>query len=80
MPDDMMFSEKFSGAMGTRVAMTDLAREVYDRWLADFPPEERGEGYLKADIWYMEHWSFLLDLYIMYKTVANALHKDKQAY
>ena len=38
------------------------------------------EGRVKADIWYMEHWSFLLDLYIMYKTVANALHKDKQAY
>lgn len=38
------------------------------------------EGRVKADIWYMEHWSFLLDFYIMYKTVANALHKDKQAY
>ena len=38
------------------------------------------EGRVKADIWYMEHWSFLLDLYIMYKTVANVLHKDKQAY
>ena len=32
------------GSGGTRVAMTDLAREVYDRWLADFPPEERGGG------------------------------------
>lgn len=38
------------------------------------------EGRVKADIWYMEHWSFLLDLYIIYKTVANALHKDKKAY
>ena len=38
------------------------------------------EGRVKADIWYMEHWAFLLDLYIMYKTAANALHKDKQAY
>ena len=38
------------------------------------------EGRVKADIWYMEHWSFLLDLYIMYKTVANVLHKDKQVY
>ena len=38
------------------------------------------EGRVKADIWYMEHWSFLLDLYIMYKTVANVLRKDKQAY
>ena len=25
------------------------------------------EGRVKADIWYMEHWSFLLDLYIMYE-------------
>ena len=38
------------------------------------------EGRVKADIWYMEHWSFLLDLYIIYKTVANALHKDQKAY
>ena len=38
------------------------------------------EGRVKADIWYMEHWTFMLDLYIIYKTVANALHKDKQAY
>lgn len=38
------------------------------------------EGRVKADIWYMEHWSFLLDLYIIYKTLANAFHKDKKAY
>ncbi len=42
-------------------------------------PEEM-EGRVKADIWYMEHWSFLLDLYILYKTLTNALHKDKKAY
>lgn len=42
-------------------------------------PEEM-EGRVKADIWYMEHWSFLLDLYILYKTVTNTLHKDKKAY
>lgn len=38
------------------------------------------EGRVKADIWYMENWTFLLDLYIIYKTVANAVKKDKQAY
>lgn len=38
------------------------------------------EGRVKADIWYMEHWSVLLDLYIVYKTVINALRKDKKAY
>ena len=60
------------GSGGTRVAMTDLAREVYDRWLADFPPEERGEGYLKADFtqekfltyyttWYLNHIAQLVE-------------------
>ena len=38
------------------------------------------EGRVERDIWYLEHWTFMLDLYIIYKTVANALHKDKQAY
>lgn len=42
-------------------------------------PEEM-EGRVKADIWYMEHWSFLLDLYIIYKTMTNTLHKDRKAY
>lgn len=38
------------------------------------------EGRIKGDIWYIEHWSFWLDLYIIYKTVANALHGEKNAY
>lgn len=42
-------------------------------------PEDM-EGRVKADIWYMEHWSFLLDLYIVYKTVVNAFSKDRKAY
>lgn len=42
-------------------------------------PEEM-EGRIKADIWYMEHWSFLLDLYIIYKTVTKTIHKDRKAY
>ena len=57
---------------------------VLPYWVTGFRGETREledmEGRVKADIWYMEHWSFLLDLYIMYKTVANVLHKDKQAY
>lgn len=32
------------------------------------------EGRIQGDIWYIEHRSFGLDLYIIYKTVANALH------
>ena len=41
---------------------------------------EQMEGRIRGDIWYIEHWSFGLDLYIIYKTVANALHGDKNAY
>lgn len=35
------------------------------------------EGRVKADIWYMEHWTILLDLYIIYKTVANVIVGEK---
>ena len=38
------------------------------------------EGRVMRDIWYIEHWTFLLDLYIMYKTVYNAIHGEKTAY
>jgi len=38
------------------------------------------EGRVRGDIWYMEHWSIWLDIYIMYKTVANAVKGDKNAY
>ncbi len=39
------------------------------------------EGRIKADIWYMEHWTFMLDLYIIYKTIANVVaQKDDKAF
>lgn len=38
------------------------------------------EGRVKKDIWYIENWSFLLDLRILYKTVMNVMHGDKHAY
>ena len=38
------------------------------------------EGRVQGDIWYIEHWSFWLDIYIMYKTVANVIQGDKEAY
>ena len=38
------------------------------------------EGRILGDIWYIEHWSFGLDLFIIYKTVANALYGEENAY
>ena len=38
------------------------------------------EGRVMGDIWYIEHWSLGLDLYIMYRTVYNVIHGDKEAY
>ena len=38
------------------------------------------EGRIRGDIWYIEHWSFWLDLYIIYKTVANIFHGEENAY
>lgn len=38
------------------------------------------EGRVMRDIWYIEHWTFMLDLYIIYKTVYNAVRGEKEAY
>lgn len=38
------------------------------------------EGRVKKDIWYIENWSFLLDLRIILKTVINIMLGDKNAY
>ena len=38
------------------------------------------EGRIKGDIWYIEHWSFWLDIYIIYKTVANVITGEEKAY
>ena len=35
---------------------------------------------VEKDIWYIEHWSFGLDLFIIYRTIANAIHGEKNAY
>ncbi len=37
-------------------------------------------GRIRGDIWYIEHWSFWLDLYIIYKTVANVIVGEEKAY
>ena len=38
------------------------------------------EGRIRGDIWYIEHWSFWLDIYIIYKTIANVFRGEKNAY
>lgn len=38
------------------------------------------EKRVDLDIWYLENWSFLLDLKIVVKTVTNMLKKDEMAY
>lgn len=38
------------------------------------------EKRINADIWYMEHWTLLLDLYIIHKTIMNIFIGEKNAY
>lgn len=38
------------------------------------------ENRIRNDIWYIEHWTFMLDIYIIFKTVANAVRGEKNAY
>lgn len=38
------------------------------------------QGRVERDIWYIEHWSFVLDLSIIVRTVTNAIHGEKNAY
>ena len=38
------------------------------------------EGRVRRDIWYLENWSLLLDIRIIFMTVWNALRQDEHAY
>ncbi len=38
------------------------------------------QGRVERDMWYIEHWSFLLDLKIIVKTVTNAVRGEKNAF
>lgn len=38
------------------------------------------EGRIERDIWYIENWSFLLDIEIILRTVGSTLIPDKKAY
>jgi putative colanic acid biosynthesis UDP-glucose lipid carrier transferase len=35
---------------------------------------------VRQDIWYLEHWSFWLDLYIIFLTIKSVFVRDKHAY
>jgi lipopolysaccharide/colanic/teichoic acid biosynthesis glycosyltransferase len=35
---------------------------------------------IKADVWYMENWSFVLDLKIIFLTAFNIMQGDKNAF
>ena len=37
------------------------------------------EGRVERDIWYMQHWSFWLDVRILWMTVKLMFKKDQQA-
>lgn len=38
------------------------------------------EGHVRQDIWYIENWTFALDIWIIIKTFANIINGDKEAY
>ena len=38
------------------------------------------QGRVDRDVWYIEHWSFMLDIKIIVKTVATAIHGEANAY
>ncbi len=41
---------------------------------------EEMEERVKRDVWYLENWTFFLDLKIIYLTIANAIKGDKKAF
>ena len=38
------------------------------------------EGRVAHDVWYIEHWTFFLDMKIIVRTVTNALKGEKNAF
>lgn len=38
------------------------------------------EERVRHDVWYIEHWTFFLDLKIMFRTVYNAMRGEKNAF
>ena len=38
------------------------------------------EGRVKWDVWYIENWTFFLDINIIFRTVFNFIKGDEKAY
>lgn len=38
------------------------------------------EKRVECDVWYIEHWSFMLDIRIIYRTITNAIRGEENAY
>lgn len=49
-------------------------------WRGETQTDEEMEGRVKSDIWYMEHWSFWLDLRIILLTIRTFFVHDENAY
>jgi len=49
-------------------------------WRGETDTLDKMEGRVKADIWYIENWSFLLDMKIIMMTVRNVLKGEDEAY
>jgi lipopolysaccharide/colanic/teichoic acid biosynthesis glycosyltransferase len=38
------------------------------------------EGRVKWDVWYIENWTFFLDINIIFKTIFDVFKGDEKAY
>lgn len=38
------------------------------------------EGRIRWDVWYIENWSFSLDVYVVYRTIVDVFRGDKKAF
>jgi len=52
--------------------VTGFRGETHELW--------QMEGRVERDIWYIEHWSFALDIFLIWKTLKNVFIHDEKAY
>lgn len=84
-PHMVKHTEEYSSII-SKYMVRHLAKPGITGWaqITGFRGETRElwqmEGRIERDIWYIEHWSFALDIMIIFKTVTNALKGEKEAY